>query len=389
MNKVKVLIIDPWYIQYSEDMTNALSRITDLSLVTKYDISIIGNDISLHNFYFRFSNSMKRNLGRKLIRWIEYIIGWGRTIKLIHQNQFDVVHFQWLLQYHTDIFFLKQIKNYTKQKSIKLIYTAHNAIPHVNGEKSIHLLRKIYSLFNTIVVHGNNIGEDIKRLFPDVKNNIYIQKYGAILSKKKNSWIHEKKIKDEHLKKIKKCEGKILLLFGNIFYDKGFDRVMRYWCDKGRISDLLIIAGQIREKNKEYIEIENKIRNFDNVIYYTQSITNEEHDFFFSVCDVVILPYRKASMSSALFTAAQFCKPVMATKVGSIPEYINSHNAYLVDNDDKSIYTCLNKIVFNTEKEELIEKGIMFNNDIRNNFSWDKICEDLCRNVYIGKGANK
>ena len=62
--------------------------------------------------------------------------------------------------------------------------TAHNAIPHVNGEIEAPILSKIYSLVDLIIVHGNAVKEEINFLFPKLETPIFIQPHGAMLHRK-------------------------------------------------------------------------------------------------------------------------------------------------------------------------------------------------------------
>ncbi len=51
-------------------------------------------------------------------------------------------------------------------------------------------------------------------------------------------------------------------------------------------------------------------------------------------CSAVVLPYRKATQSGVLAHAFVAGRPVIATAVGSFPEYVDADNGYLVPPDD-------------------------------------------------------
>lgn len=383
--KVKTLIIDPWCLTYIREMANEMSKLVDVTLVTKFGAEGISEKVKLCNIFFKKSDSMNRTFNRKIIRWLEYVYAWIKILYLIHKERFDVIHVQWLLNYPTDIIFLKKIKKYASKHSIKLIYTAHNALPHVNGEKSIKSLKTIYKLFDTVIVHGKATAEEIQKYFPNYNLNFYIQKHGAILTTKNGIEVDKELITVDHYRKVTECKGKKLLLLGNIFYNKGFDRIMTYWCERENKlhDDLLVVAGKIIEAGEEYKAIEKRIEMLDNVVYYPRFISNDEHDFFFSNCDLVVLPYRHASMSGVIFSAAQFHKPVLTTNVGCIPDYIiDGDNAFLIENDDERIRQCLDEIIFSNSKERLAEMGDRLNSYISTTCSWRNVCEDLINEVY-------
>ena len=51
--------------------------------------------------------------------------------------------------------------------------------------------------------------------------------------------------------------------------------------------------------------------------------SDEELLAYFSECNFVVLPYKEASQSGVLLTALSLGKPVIATKVGALPEVVN------------------------------------------------------------------
>lgn len=383
--KIKVLIIDPWCLTYTREMTNEMSKLVDLTLVTKYSAEGISNKVTLNNLFFKVSDAMNRAFSRKIIRWLEYVLAWIKILKFVRKVRFDVIHIQWLLSYPTDIFFLKKIKKYAAKHSIKLVYTAHNALPHVKGEKTIKSLKIIYRFFDTVIVHGNDTKSEIQKYFPNVNLKFYIQKHGAIVTTKKNIEVAKDLIKDDHYKKIAESKGVKLLLLGNIFYNKGFDRIVEYWYEnqKQLQGNLLMVAGQVSEANEKHRAFENKIKKISNVLYYPEYVSNAKHDFLFYSCDIVCLPYRRASMSGVIFSAAQFCKTVLTTNVGCISDYIiDGENAFLVANNDDSIKKALDEIIFNTTKEKLVEMGESLNAHISSTCAWSDICQNLIKEVY-------
>ena len=101
-----------------------------------------------------------------------------------------------------------------------------------------------------------------------------------------------------------------------------------------------------------------------------------------SNCDLLLLPYRHASMSAVVFTAATFAKPIWCTRVGALEEYLNDDIAFLVENDDEKIKESLIKICNECSKEELIDMGRKLQNYIENICNWKKIAKGIVENCY-------
>jgi glycosyltransferase involved in cell wall biosynthesis len=51
-------------------------------------------------------------------------------------------------------------------------------------------------------------------------------------------------------------------------------------------------------------------------------VPNEDVSDYYSICDVVVLPYRSATQSAVLNVAYSFQKPVIATNVGGLSEFV-------------------------------------------------------------------
>ena len=74
-------------------------------------------------------------------------------------------------------------------------------------------------------------------------------------------------------------------------------------------------------------------------------------------------------------------KPVVATKVGGIPELMkDGETGFLIKKDNPGeLYEKLSMLLNDLEKaEEMGKKGKEF---VKNNFSWDKICKDFLNNL--------
>jgi alpha-maltose-1-phosphate synthase len=64
------------------------------------------------------------------------------------------------------------------------------------------------------------------------------------------------------------------------------------------------------------------IKNCNQIEIHEEYVLNDEMAHFFERSSVVVLPYLSASTSGVLLTAYGFGKPVVATRVGCLPEYV-------------------------------------------------------------------
>jgi glycosyltransferase involved in cell wall biosynthesis len=380
---MKVMMVDPWgtynmYL-YTSGLCSSIAGYVDLTLWTNYYFpQEKKSNYPVKRVFFKRSEKMKPGYLRNIVRIVEYYIAFFALFRELRVNSYDLVHFQWLLHYKTDIIFLGIIK----KLGPKVIYTAHNILPHRSGKIHYDNLHKIYNKVNIILVHGESIKEEFTSLFKDFKSKINIQHHGAFAGQDLS---YDKKLVDnEIIVRLNKSE-KIMIFFGNIFYNKGVDRLAKIWLNlfKDEQSYLLIIAGRKDNRYKELDRIEPELIACSNIIYIDHFIENNLLNFLIDQSQLVLLPYRYASMSGVLFTAAECRKPVLSTKTGAIEEYlIDGENSFLVDNNDLAYAEKLKYIIENISEEKLSQMGANLHDYIRQNFSWENIGHELVENTY-------
>lgn len=377
--KKKVVFIDPWGTNNTGDYLNGilsgLDRCVDLEVFANQYFECLSDEIVLHRVFFKKSERMKQGIVRSVIRAFEYIFAYRRIISYLKKRKkVDVVHINWLLLYSIDPFFLKKIKKYTD----KLILTAHNVIPHVNGEKKVGQLRKIYSVFDTVIVHGNCIKEEFASYFPDMAGKVYVQTMGANL--RAETGYDPAAVPGEIVEKTSRYK-KICIAFGLVFYNKGFDRLIAGW-DAMPDDVLLVVCGKTVENYAELERAIEKNGGLPNLLYLNEYVPNDTLNYLIAASDLVALPYRHASMSGVLFTAVDFEKTVVCTDVGSLSEYLNESDSFLCENTDGSIVEKIAGIYRDYTPEKIEELGKRFSERLKRECSWANIADKLVRNRY-------
>ncbi len=381
MSKLRVLIIDPWGInatgKYLNGLIYGISGECKTMLAANYYFKLtVPSHIAVKRIFFRRSEMMSNGIMRKIIRGIEYIYGYKRLIKYLKTHEkFDVIHINWLLMYKIDRIFLPRLKRLCG----KLVYTAHNVLPHTDGEKNIRDLHGIYNVCDRIILHGSNIRDEFCRYFPEFSDKLYIQKHGADVSPDVS--YSERDVPEEIREKYKKYK-KIFLFNGDIHFNKGVDRLIPVW--RSMPSDcLLVIAGRTDPQYAELLNYSKEIMSANNIMFLNEYVEQNTLNFLIANCDLLLLPYRHASMSGVVFTAADFSKPILSTDVGAIPEYIiNGENSYIIENDDAALKSKLQFIAKAVSNSDLRSMGNKLHLYIGEACSWPAICMDLIQNCY-------
>lgn len=141
-----------------------------------------------------------------------------------------------------------------------------------------------------------------------------------------------------YLKKLVKEEEnakKHILFFGRLSYYKGIDDLLQAMPEVFREfpNEQLIIAGKRHpgfEINDNFL---NTFRN--NITLIEKHIPNDELATLIKQAKFIVCPYKDATQSGVLMTAFGLNTPVIATNVGSFPEFIQDNvNGLLVPPND-------------------------------------------------------
>lgn len=124
----------------------------------------------------------------------------------------------------------------------------------------------------------------------------------------------------------------VALFFGHVRPFKGLDIALRAWT-KLKTGVVLLVAGEAWfESEKEYREL---AKGMHNVRFDFRFIPDSEIATWFAAADVVIAPYRTEAQSGVALTAFHFARPVIATRVGGLPQIIrNGVNGLLIAPED-------------------------------------------------------
>ena len=97
----------------------------------------------------------------------------------------------------------------------------------------------------------------------------------------------------------------------------------------------LVIAGEFWKDKTDYLEQIRRLGIEDRVRIHDRYVPHEELPTYFGAADLVVQPYLSASGSGVCQLACGFNRPVIATRVGSLPEVIeDGENGRLVPPGD-------------------------------------------------------
>jgi len=185
----------------------------------------------------------------------------------------------------------------------------------------------------------------------------------------------------EIIRKRHGIEGNVILFFGFIRKYKGLKYLIKALPEVlSKINATLLIVGEFWKDKNEYLQLIDNLGIKDKIIIVDEYVPNEEVGLYFSASDLVVQPYISATGSGIIQVAYGFNKPVIATKVGCLPEVVeDGKTGYLVPPEDPHELAQAILKFFRDGNAEEFSKNVKKENY---KFSWDRMI-DVIENLAL------
>lgn len=245
---------------------------------------------------------------------------WFKTAKKIIDSEADVL----ICIYWTPFiamgysFICKAVK---RKMKAPVLFVLHNVIPHEGMPGKEFLTRRAFKYADGFIAQSKKVDDELLCFYPESR-----QKWRKIVPHPVyNFQEFSCPGKMDARKELGISESKVLLFFGLVRAYKGLKTLLEAFpevlkCFDGDIR--LIIAGEFYDSPDEYIKTINRLGIADKIDIHNRFIPNEDVGTYFSAADVLVLPYASASQSGVVPAAFGYCKPVISTEVGGLPEVI-------------------------------------------------------------------
>lgn len=285
----------------------------------------------------------------------------------------DIIHFQWAKVPFIDFFLYVILKLFLIK--VKVVYTAHNVVPHNSKFISKAFYSLLYRVPDLIIVHEESAVDKIKEMSGAI--NVKVVKHGLIPFNEDGE-LGQDVLNIDFNNKTTFC------FLGTASKYKGFDFMVSSWIDNlSKIDDIqLIIAG----RTDSSIEMSNFT--CGNIVSINRFLNEAELKFISENSCCCILPYLNISQSGVLLSVLSHRLPILVSNLDGLVEPLTVANvgwSFEVLNEDHFVnsirYISSQSGRLNTLKRDNDSWG-----RISNFYSWASISKttvSLYRSLFI------
>lgn len=261
------------------------------------------------------------------------------------------------------------ILNYS---DVIVVHTVHNEQHHEQKyqytERIINEIAFLTS--NVIVTKCETASEIIKKSYRNAsREKITVVKDGNYIRAYENSITQNEARNELNLPN----SSFIYLYFGYIREYKGIPNLIDAFTDMAPTNAELWIVGKPKTDDIANL-IRERAGSSEKIITKFEFIDMDNVQYYFNMANVLVLPYRNILNSGTVYLGLSFSLPIIAPRLGCIPESIPSENDFLYDpNDPNSLGNELSRAYENPKLDSIGEK----NYNYARAQSWDKTGKQL------------
>lgn len=217
---------------------------------------------------------------------------------------------------------------------IKVVWTVHNLTPHGREYPRWDLLcRIIVSRWccDHLIVHCQAAEKAVRRRYHlSMVTPITVIPHGHYLGSYPNDSTQEEARQTLGIPQ----EDLVFTYFGRIRPYKQVPKLIETFSNLDIDNSQLLIAGRPKSDSLKQ-EIERRCAGRDDITARLEFIPGDEIGDYLNAGDVIVLPYRDILTSGSAVLAMSFGRPVIAPRIGCLPELITHGDTGLLYNPDK------------------------------------------------------
>lgn len=374
---MNITLLGPAY-PYRGGLASFIERLAKQFVMDGHNVNIITFTLQYPGFLFPGKSQFLEGpapSGLKIDRKVNSVspLNWISVGLKIKKQRPDILIFKYWLPFMAPGF--GTIARIAKSnRHTKIICIFDNVIPHEKRPGDKLLTRYFTGSIDGAIAMSGSVLSDIYIFRKDIPAQLnphpLFDNFGPAVNR------------DKALSKLKlEKEWSYLLFFGFIRAYKGLDLMIEAFSDIHKIKrDVkLIVAGEFYEDDSPYRELVKKYNLEEDVIFFNRFINDDEVSLFFSIADLVVQPYKRATQSGVTQIAYHFEKPMLVTDVGGLSEIVTDGKCgYVVKPEPKAVAEAVIDYFKNNRKKKFTE-GIM---EEKERFTWNKLTASITE-VYL------
>jgi glycosyltransferase involved in cell wall biosynthesis len=319
-------------VHYAYNLSCALAeRGHEVTLVTHAAYELEGRDLPDRVHLLKPIGRLTRRTGAARPAFVSDLITKGEAVVdalavaiLARRLRPDVIHLH--CTNPISLLYLRLLR----RRGVPLVATAHVVTPHERSRLQDAVSRRIHRGRHLIIAHSDF---DRKRLLEEFSvdpERVVVIPHGEYGFFERGGPLPDRETARRSVGLDPQHE--VALFFGYIREYKGLDLLLEAWppVPKARPAARLVVAGDpVRLNPARRREL--AVRAVDlGAVHRFEYIPFSEVPRYFRAADVVVMPYRHVSQSGVLFLALSLGVPVVATRVGGLPEVLQDGQSALL-----------------------------------------------------------
>jgi glycosyltransferase involved in cell wall biosynthesis len=314
---LRVVYLLDWFLFYVTELSNAMAEQHDVLVIPRdhaFEVSSPDEPMSLDEY---LRSTLRSNVRTDRMKYRRSdprsVLEIARIQRVVCRWNADVVHFQDTVDWRVAALALLNRKRRT-------VLTIHDVESHIGESRGLQgcVFKILVRSVKAIVVHGDALREQFLRAYPQLRTKVEVASIPHGTFSLYKAW------DDPGVSE----EPNTILFFGRISPYKGLeDLIAAQPLVSAAVPDArFVIAG----RGQDFGAYRSRIRDPRCFEIHNRFIPNREVPRLFRRAAVVVLPYREASQSGVIPIAYAFGKPVVATRVGSLPEVVEDGSSGIV-----------------------------------------------------------
>lgn len=377
---MRILFLQSAHPYYTSELSNSLIGLGhDVCVaISEYNCAFIGNGSGDRNREFR--ELLNPNVSLELLR-----LPAKTALRTLADNMRAIANIHGIIRrFKPDVIHVHDEPDYRIVMALALcvprptiINTTHNAELHLGkkGIKTEFMRPWLRGMAAAAIVHGSQIRKRLLEVSNIPEDSVFQIPHGAYTLYRR--W----------LKGIP-SDGKKVLFFGGVFRYKG----LQYLIEAApkvckQIPDAkFVIAGA----GPDWESCKSIIKNPESFILHEGRVLDPDVTRLFEESAIVVLPYVEASQSGVLAVAYAMGRPVIVTRVGSLPEVVDEGETGLIvpPCDSDALAEAIVRILADYELRQKMSASA-YKKAMEGDLNWDNIAKKTIKVYETAIGRRK